>query len=80
MTHDGIHAEEVGLRKGLKQPFYRVMVEDLSERYVAQENILEQHPEFTNKLNRVSAGKYFRRFCSLEGRFISNMQDEYPED
>ncbi|EWC45053.1 hypothetical protein DRE_06333 [Drechslerella stenobrocha 248] len=80
MTHEGVDFEESELQEGLKQPFYRVIVEDLSVRYVAQENILEQRPTSPGRLAHVLAGKYFKRFNSSEGRFVSNMREEYPED
>ncbi|KAF3927219.1 hypothetical protein ABW20_dc0105856 [Dactylellina cionopaga] len=80
MTYEGVDAEEAELQKGLMQPFYRVMVDDLSVRYVAQENILEHHPKAASRLGHISAGRYFKRFNVLEGRFVSNMKEEYPED
>ncbi|KAF3926778.1 hypothetical protein ABW21_db0208913 [Orbilia brochopaga] len=80
MTHETVDLEEAELQKGLKQPFYRVMVEDLSVRYVAQENILEQRPSSAGRLAHIFAGRYFKRFSPMDGRFVSNMREEYPED
>ncbi|KAK6339519.1 hypothetical protein TWF718_008926 [Orbilia javanica] len=80
MAYEGLDIEEGELQKGLMQPFYRVMVDDLSIRYVAQENILEQRPVSAGRLNNILAGRYFQRFNSLEGRFVSNMKEEYPDD
>ncbi|KAK6352700.1 hypothetical protein TWF730_009511 [Orbilia blumenaviensis] len=80
MTYEGLDVEEGDLQKGLMQPFYRVMVDDLSMRYVAQENILEQRPLSAGRLNNILAGKYFQRFNASDGRFVSNMKEEYPDD
>ncbi|KAF3309509.1 hypothetical protein TWF173_010788 [Orbilia oligospora] len=80
MAYEGLDIEEGELQKGLMQPFYRVMVDDLSIRYVAQENILEQHPVSAGRLCNILAGKYFQRFNSQDGRFVSNMKEEYPDD
>ncbi|KAF3912795.1 hypothetical protein AA313_de0200100 [Arthrobotrys entomopaga] len=80
MTHETVDAEEADLQKGLMQPFYRVMVDDLSVRYVAQENILEQHPKTAGRLGHLLAGRYFKGFSTSDGRFVSNMKEEYPED
>ena len=80
MAYEGVDIEEGELQKGLMQPFYRVMVDDLSIRYVAQENILEQRPVSAGRLSNILAGRYFQRFNSLDGRFVSNMKEEYPDD
>ncbi|RVD81711.1 uncharacterized protein DFL_009561 [Arthrobotrys flagrans] len=80
MAYEGLDIEEGELQKGLMQPFYRVMVDDLSIRYVAQENILEQRPLSAGRLSNILAGRYFQRFNSLDGRFVSNMKEEYPDD
>ncbi|KAK6498557.1 hypothetical protein TWF481_011145 [Arthrobotrys musiformis] len=80
MAYEGLDIEEGELQKGLMQPFYRVMVDDLSIRYVAQENILEQRPFSAGRLSNILAGRYFQRFNSLDGRFVSNMKEEYPDD
>ncbi|KAK6523971.1 hypothetical protein TWF281_001928 [Arthrobotrys megalospora] len=80
MAYEGLDIEEGELQKGLMQPFYRVMVDDLSIRYVAQENILEQRPLSAGRLSNILAGRYFQRFNPLDGRFVSNMKEEYPDD
>ncbi|EAS36782.3 hemimethylated DNA binding domain-containing protein [Coccidioides immitis RS] len=70
------------LRAGRHQSFYHVCVEDKSVRYVAEENIepvvldISQMPQqFVESL-----GKYFKRWDPGMHRFVSNIQDEYPDD
>lgn len=60
-------------------------VEDRSSRYVAQENIIPlRGDEFTKEeiegMFSVEIGKWFRRYDSETGMFVSNVKDEYPED
>ncbi|OAP58645.1 hypothetical protein AYL99_07735 [Fonsecaea erecta] len=72
------------LPNGRHQPFYNVLVEDASTRYVAEENVvLLSAAEATE--DRISAfpfeiGKWFKRFDRETGRFVSNVREEYPED
>ncbi|KAB8342974.1 hypothetical protein FH972_022569 [Carpinus fangiana] len=70
---------------GREQSFYNVFVEDQSTRYVAEENIGkvggDVEPRIVPGPNLMrEAGKWFKRFDSREQRFVSNMQDEYPDD
>ncbi|KAF2086274.1 YccV-like-domain-containing protein [Saccharata proteae CBS 121410] len=64
---------------GGNQSFYHVLVEDRSARYVAEENInitTERPPPHLLKW----AGQYMKTWSDEEGRFISNIQEEYPDD
>jgi len=67
------------LPKGRKQPFYNVLVHDSSVRYVAEENILPIKAEVAGPLKAL-AGKYFKRFDPVEGKFVSNVRHEFPDD
>ncbi|KIV96654.1 hypothetical protein PV10_00492 [Exophiala mesophila] len=72
------------LPQGRHQPFYNVLVEDESTRYVAEENIVLLKPEeITNDMIEefpIEIGKWFKRFDYESGTFVSNVTDEYPED
>ncbi|GAB7361350.1 hypothetical protein MBLNU230_g1406t1 [Neophaeotheca triangularis] len=67
------------LPKGREQPFYNVVANDRSSRYVAQENIelLDTYPADT--IMRM-AGKHFKRYDQEKKMFVSNIKDEYPDD
>jgi len=67
------------LPRGRKQPFYHVLVEDGTVRYVAEENIRPVKPKNVRSLIGL-AGKYFKRFDPEEGKFVSNMHVEFPDD
>lgn len=54
-------------------------LEDGSVRYLAEENIRPEKPKDVNALLRL-AGKYFKRFDYEEGKFVSNVKVEYPDD
>jgi F-box protein 21 len=54
-------------------------VEDTSIRYVAEENIEILEPEVPTTLMGL-AGRYFKRWDEGKRIFVSNIQDEYPED
>ncbi|KAF7541074.1 hypothetical protein G7054_g798 [Neopestalotiopsis clavispora] len=67
------------LPRGRQQPFYNIVADDKSTRYVAEENIqilLEEPPATLMDM----AGRYFKRWNSDEMKFDSNMLDEYPDD
>ncbi|KAI9845954.1 MAG: hypothetical protein M1838_001503 [Thelocarpon superellum] len=68
------------LSGGRQQCFYQVLVDDGSERYVAEENIhviiLNSAPARLLPL----AGKYFKRWDQATGTFVSNVRDEFPDD
>lgn len=72
------------LPQGRKQPFYNVLVEDESTRYVAQENVvLLEKDELTDAVVLafpIEIGKWFRRYDKEKGVFVSNVQREYPDD
>ena len=53
--------------------------DDKSIRYVAEENISALQEKPGEELMSV-AGRYFKRWDEEEGRFVSNMRDEYPDD
>lgn len=67
------------LRRGRWQPFYNVVAEDKSQRYVAEENIqlLSERP--IEDLMQI-AGRYFKRWDDVENKFVSNIRDQYPDD
>lgn len=72
------------LPNGRHQPFYNVLVEDESTRYVAEENVVLLQPgEITEDVLDafpIEIGKWFKRFDGETGTFVSNVLDEYPED
>ncbi|OQN98874.1 hypothetical protein B0A48_15220 [Cryoendolithus antarcticus] len=67
------------LPRGRNQPFYHIVADDKSVRYVAEENIniLEHKP--TAPLMDL-AGRYFNRWDDDLKAFVSNIRDEYPDD
>lgn len=62
-----------------KQPFYNVLVEDGSHRYVAQENMKPVFPPQPLVLD-IEVGRYFSHF--YQTHYVPNAQTEYhyPED
>ncbi|KAF2096345.1 hypothetical protein NA57DRAFT_43038 [Rhizodiscina lignyota] len=73
---------QMGVRRlsgGSDQSFYNVLAADKSSRYVAEENIdiMTSRP---SKALMMLAGRYFKRWDSLTGKFVSNIRDEYPDD
>lgn len=72
------------LPHGRNQPFYNVLVEDESTRYVAEENIdllrPSEHSEDLVNTFPIEIGKWFKRYDPDTGTFVSNVRDEYPED
>ncbi|CAH0406507.1 unnamed protein product [Chilo suppressalis] len=71
---------ELNLQYGIKQPFYFVMAEDQSCRYVAQENIVE----ITRPVRLVNLEESIaREFTHFDGfAYVANDQKraEYPDD
>ena len=81
------------LPNGRNQSFYNVLVDDESERYVAEENIMVRGRHAyrwrggenvskvvpDERLMRV-AGRYFKRWDEDNERFVSNVRDVYPDD
>ena len=76
------------LPNGRGQPFYNVLVEDESTRYVAEENVclLEggemdaaADGDFWERFP-IEIGKWFKRWDGEGGRFVSNIAGEYPDD
>ncbi|KAJ9611606.1 hypothetical protein H2200_004790 [Cladophialophora chaetospira] len=71
------------LPQGRNQPFYNVLVEDESTRYVAQENVVLLGPEeiAEEHINAfpIEIGKWFKRYDPETGTFVSNVRGEYPE-
>ncbi|KAK4611964.1 F-box only protein 21 [Fulvia fulva] len=67
------------LPNGRNQPFYNVVAEDESVRYVAAENIEVVEEEPSQSLMKM-AGKYFKRWDGERKVFVSNVRDEYPDD
>ncbi|XP_046356028.2 F-box only protein 21-like [Haliotis rufescens] len=70
----GVH----NLTKQHKQPFYSVLVEDGSNRYAAQENML--YTDSPREIQHPEVGRYFQTFT--ETHYIPNQekQREYPDD
>ncbi|KAK4946536.1 hypothetical protein LTR10_014388 [Elasticomyces elasticus] len=72
------------LPNGRNQPFYNVLVEDESTRYVAEENVVLLSPsEITEDMLEafpIEIGKWFKRYDPQTGTFISNVRHEYPDD
>lgn len=65
------------------QPFYNVLSEDGSERYVAEDNILPLSKETANlegffALDNI--GKFFRSFDGKQFVLSSDLVEKYPED
>lgn len=67
------------LRRGRMQPFYNIVAEDKSQRYVAEENIEIAREQPTEQLLQL-AGRYFKRWDDTENKFVSIIRDQYPED
>ncbi len=72
------------LPRGQYQPFYNVLVDDESVRYVAEENIMvltssEITPEIRDGFP-IEIGKWFKRYDEETGTFVSNICHEYPDD
>ncbi|KAK0928878.1 hypothetical protein LTR91_004058 [Friedmanniomyces endolithicus] len=67
------------LPRGREQPFYNVLADDKSVRYVADENIesLSRQP---SEAILALAGRYFKRWDGTSGMFVSNIREEYPDD
>jgi len=53
--------------------------EDKTRRYVAEENIHPLYEPPSEKLLKL-AGRFFKRWNKDAGVFVSNIQDEYPDD
>ncbi|RMZ77761.1 hypothetical protein DV737_g4205, partial [Chaetothyriales sp. CBS 132003] len=72
------------LPMGRRQPFYHVLVEDESLRYVAEENVelLERHDMRESMWQKfpIQIGKWFKRWDVERGVFVSNVTTEYPDD
>lgn len=78
------HNQVDRLPNGRHQPFYNVLVDDESTRYVAQENVIVLSPEEITEevLNSfpIEIGKWFKRYDPSTGMFVSNVREEYPDD
>lgn len=67
------------LSRGVNQSFYHALVEDMSIRYVAEDNVEVIKPTMPTSLMSL-AGQYFKRWDPKNHMFVSNIRDEYPED
>ncbi|EMD00285.1 hypothetical protein BAUCODRAFT_63524 [Baudoinia panamericana UAMH 10762] len=67
------------LPRGREQPFYNVVADDKTVRYVAEENIRPM-TEMPKEGLLALAGRWFKRWDGGEGRFVSNLREEYPDD
>ncbi|KAK5561033.1 hypothetical protein LTR46_001343 [Exophiala xenobiotica] len=78
------HNQVDRLPNGRHQPFYNVLVDDESTRYVAQENVIVLSPEEITEhvLSSfpIEIGKWFKRYDPKLGVFVSNVREEYPDD
>ncbi|KAK7529951.1 Hemimethylated DNA-binding protein YccV like-domain-containing protein [Phyllosticta citribraziliensis] len=68
------------LPHGRAQPFYNVLCEDSTARYVAEENIAPTDEQPPAWLRGALAGRYFLRWDREGSRFVSNVREEYPDD
>ncbi|CAF3825033.1 unnamed protein product [Adineta steineri] len=81
------------LTRGATQPFYHILADDFSQRYVAEDNIdalafasienEEQKNLIVQKLcSADEIGKQFERVDMINGKFIPNIElrNEYPDD
>ncbi|CAK9188728.1 unnamed protein product [Sphagnum troendelagicum] len=88
-----LHMGVSNLARGASQPFYHVLVDDSSRRYVAEENIntvgftsLTDEEEKRNIIRNLCAvpdiGKHFERVDITNAKFIPTpeLRDEYPDD
>ncbi|KAK5172978.1 uncharacterized protein LTR77_003100 [Saxophila tyrrhenica] len=67
------------LPRGREQPFYNVVADDKSQRYVAEENISRMYMKPGDNMMQL-AGRYFKRWDDDNKAFVSNLRDEYPDD
>lgn len=67
------------LRRGRLQPFYNIVAEDKSQRYVAEENIVIDRDWPSETLLKL-AGRYFKRWDDKENKFVSIIKEQYPDD
>ena len=80
------------LPNGRAQPFYNVLVEDETTRYVAEENVRLLERDQWEAMGvedgalkiwqrfPIEIGKHFKRWDGAEGRFVSNISGQYPDD
>ncbi|CAF3723732.1 unnamed protein product [Rotaria sp. Silwood1] len=81
------------LLRGASQPFYHILANDSSRRYVAEDNIsteifnlIENHEEKYSIVQNLCSiddiGKYFESVDIINSRFIPNseLRNEYPDD
>jgi F-box protein 21 len=81
------------LIRGASQPFYHILANDSSRRYVAEDNInilefisIENEEEKYSIIQKLCAtddiGRYFQRVDIINGKFIPNIElrNEYPDD
>jgi F-box protein 21 len=73
------------LPHGRHQPFYNVLVEDQSTRYVAEENVVLLEPggipgDEVVDIFPIEIGKWFKSYDEQTATFVSNVRHEYPED
>jgi F-box protein 21 len=69
------------LNKGRNQPFYHVLVNDGTVRYVAEENVVPIKPSDDELIDLMKlAGRYFRKYDRVRGSFVSNVKTEFPDD
>jgi len=75
---------------GRKQCFYHVVVDDGSTRYVAEQNVVLEYSNSNGGyidapvpvppgLAKI-AGRWFKRWDKNRGRFVSNVEEQYPDD
>lgn len=69
------------LPEGEKQPFYRVLLDDASTRYTAQENLdIETNTNDMKELFHPEIGRYFTGFNGRSYELNEEMRAEFPDD
>ena len=79
IVHMGVHK----LVRAQHQPFYKVLVEDGSERYAAEENLEPMaRGQEDLRVPHEAVGRFFRAFDEDNGCYVPNEELEgvYPED
>jgi len=72
-----------GFARGRGQSLYHALtpiIEDQPIRYIVEENIEIVEPEEPPQELMGMAGRYFKRWDGVRRAFVSNIQDEYPDD
>lgn len=69
------------LPKGENQPFYRVLLDDASSRYAAQENLdIERNAKDIKESFHPQIGRYFTGFNGRCYEMNEEMREQFPDD